>query len=1192
MTLLGLLAGSAAQARLSKRQNSDCADFGGPVECSSFSQSALDDVAFENPSQFVTDYCGATCGQPLYDYYKQCDEDTGNSNATKLDVYCAENGNGDVCIDAIFTDFTSGSSGVLTACANVSSDCSPECTSSLSAAQSTLGCCLYSYYAVVAGPIYAATLFNLCEINGDFCTGGLSNETLVFREDIDVHDECKDLVSDVPERCRYLLGGALLESYGFLDVLCDGDCSNAVYQFYSRCDEVTGQDNSTQLDFLCANNNVTRCGDEIISAFSAGNPLDACGEFNETCPVECTNALQQLQSTAGCCFYTYLAIADSPTNARNIFQLCGVEIGEYCTGHFTNETIDPSEDRDNACPHLAEQVPSDCRYLLGSPLLESFHFLDLLCDGDCANAVYLYYSRCDDETGQDNSTQLDFLCAKNNDNKRCGDELFAVFSAGNPLDACGGLDGGSCPVECMNALLQLQSNLGCCFYTYLALDNSPTNARNIFALCGLDSGDFCTGRFTNQTIDPSEDRDNACPHLAEQVPSDCRYLLGSPLLESFHFLDLLCDGDCANAVYLYYSRCDDETGQDNSTQLDFLCAKNNDNKRCGDELFAVFSAGNPLDACGGLDGGSCPVECMNALLQLQSNLGCCFYTYLALDDSPTNARNIFALCGLDSGDFCTGRFTNQTIDPSEDRDIACPHLAEQVPSDCRYLLGGPLLESFHFLDLLCDGDCANAVYLYYSRCDNETGQDNSTLLDFLCAKNNDNKRCGDELFALFSAGNPLDACEGLDGRSCPVECMNALLQLQSNLGCCFYTYLALDDSPTNARNTFAVCGLNSGDFCTGRFTNQTIDPSEDPEFACKQLAQELPSDCQSYTSIETLMSSGYANPDFISNFCNSNCAMPVYDYYLKCDMLTRAYDAPFVDFLCAKNSADTDCAGILTDTSLFAVFGTTCEATTDKLCTDDCSDALQQPTTDWGCCLFTFTALNDNITYIEGIVEQCKLPENIGLCTGAFSGGPVKAPAGFVDSDGTCEKLAAAIPEGCDEFTSEVAILELAYSDPTALVSNFCKSGCAKPIFEYVKNCFKLTRDSEDAAAYIDFFCSSDSRLDSQCAGILSDEFVSNTVESLCQDATANSCSDACSIALQESSGDWGCCLYTLHALDTNVTFVNDILDRCKVESPGLCEGALSGAPISAPGIEDAALTTAVSSAMLVATAMLLALVF
>ena len=105
MTLLGLLAGSAVQASLSKRQNGDCADFIGdvPEECRSFLQSPLDD-AFQNASDFVIEYCGGTCGQPLYDYYKKCDEITSNSNATKLDVYFAENGNGNVCIDAILTE--------------------------------------------------------------------------------------------------------------------------------------------------------------------------------------------------------------------------------------------------------------------------------------------------------------------------------------------------------------------------------------------------------------------------------------------------------------------------------------------------------------------------------------------------------------------------------------------------------------------------------------------------------------------------------------------------------------------------------------------------------------------------------------------------------------------------------------------------------------------------------------------------------------------------------------------------------------------------------------------------------------------------------------------------------------------------------------------------------------------------------
>ena len=120
-----------------------------------------------------------------------------------------------------------------------------------------------------------------------------------------------------------------------------------------------------------------------------------------------------------------------------------------------------------------------------------------------------------------------------------------------------------------------------------------------------------------------------------------------------------------------------------------------------------------------------------------------------------------------------------------------------------------------------------------------------------------------------------------------------------------------------------------------------------------------------------------------------------------------------------------------------------------------------------------------------------------------------------------------------------------------------------------------------------------------ECAGLLSNVSLivtlgttyEATTDTVCTDDCSDSCSDTCSIALQKSSGDWGCCVYTFHALNTNATFDDDVYDRCKVESPGLCEGALSGALISAPDIEDVALTTAVSSAMLVATAMLLAVV-
>ena len=120
--------------------------------------------------------------------------------------------------------------------------------------------------------------------------------------------------------------------------------------------------------------------------------------------------------------------------------------------------------------------------------------------------------------------------------------------------------------------------------------------------------------------------------------------------------------------------------------------------------------------------------------------------------------------------------------------------------------------------------------------------------------------------------------------------------------------------------------MKSGDYCTGHFTNQTLVPPDvgGGDKACQHLTQKLRSDCRTYASIETLISSGYVNPDLISNFCNSDCAMPVYDYFRECDLITRGYNASYVDFLCAKNTAGAECAGLLSNVSLIVTLGTTC----------------------------------------------------------------------------------------------------------------------------------------------------------------------------------------------------------------------------------------------------------------------------
>ena len=91
---------------------------------------------------------------------------------------------------------------------------------------------------------------------------------------------------------------------------------------------------------------------------------------------------------------------------------------------------------------------------------------------------------------------------------------------------------------------------------------------------------------------------------------------------------------------------------------------------------------------------------------------------------------------------------------------------------------------------------------------------------------------------------------------------------------------AITGSPTAARSTFEWCGVKSawGLLHWPLHKSDTIVPQDvgGGDKACQHLTQKLPSDCRMYASIETLISSGYVNPDLISNFCNSDCTMPVY----------------------------------------------------------------------------------------------------------------------------------------------------------------------------------------------------------------------------------------------------------------------------------------------------------------------------
>ena len=665
----------------------------------------------------------------------------------------------------------------------------------------------------------------------------------------------------------------------------------------------------------------------------------------------------------------------------------------------------------------------------------------------------------------------------------------------------------------------------------------------------------------------------------DDVPVQCNSLIDTTIdtaifTNAEQFIADYCTEVCAQPLYAYFRACDLETGSSNSTKFDFACSSNSEGERC---LTSVFEDLSFATACGAdsFDQEICGEECKTALSTAASNLGCCAYTFLAVSAGPAAATALFTFCE-GTPDLCIGGATDeplQFIGGPVNVDPLCEDLVDDIPETCRFLLnGGNPEDIFAYVDTFCENDCAADIYQFNLNCDNRKGTSNSTLIDFICAENSAGERCGELLFSAYveSGGDILASCENVDD-GCPSECTEELTTLQNSMGCCLITSIQLDsEEPGDVRNLFALCNVQPADYCVGAFSDEPIVPeSPGGDVECISLVQNLPAACQQYANLQFLYTAAYVNPDtFIADFCDSTCGRRAYDYFVACDAITDDNEAAVVDFLCAQTDDGDDCARIYSDGTLETVFSSPCASISDTFCSDECSDVLQEPVKRWGCCLFTLTALDDNVTFIEGIVEQCRLPGNPHLCIGGFSDRPVAAEPG---GETTCDRLRKKIPDDCNQVTFDT-LGAFAYLNPEGYLSDFCKSDCATPVYEYLAQC-----DVQENAAYIDFFCTEGPN-NRDCVNIISDSNLDATFEGVCADVNGEMCSSQCSAAIRRLSNDWGCCLYSFGALENNVTFVDDVYSECGVSSPSLCKGAISGDLIDAPGSENVIRDGAVSA--------------
>ena len=253
-----LVAESAVQSKLAKRDAVDCNSESLPEGCRGLTEAILFDRALSNSAEFIGDYCSDTCAGPLYEYFRACDRQYSFENATLLDFLCSSNTAGTECLTSIIADDE-----FFSPCEDENLDegtCSDECTTALEAASApdSLGCCAYSFRAVSAGPLSVEAFYNFCGVDSELCDGGITQEPLEFfvpRDEVNIDEQCEDaLVEHVPESCYYLLTGDLEGILGFVAPFCENKCAPYIYNFSSSCDDITGYNNARFLDLVCAEN--------------------------------------------------------------------------------------------------------------------------------------------------------------------------------------------------------------------------------------------------------------------------------------------------------------------------------------------------------------------------------------------------------------------------------------------------------------------------------------------------------------------------------------------------------------------------------------------------------------------------------------------------------------------------------------------------------------------------------------------------------------------------------------------------------------------------------------------------------------------------------------------------------------------------------------------------------------------------
>ena len=161
---------------LGNRQlSSRCSDLldGLPSECdeqASYVRNVYEIGGVELDQMFVSVFCSETCGEPIYNVFRQCDEDEANY----IDFLCSENSQGEVCGEIFANELNEIEEPPN--CDPVTEDFCPTCRRNLAVQlNEDWGCCFYTTLRLAG----EGDLLDSCNIDfPGLCVGGYSGEAV------------------------------------------------------------------------------------------------------------------------------------------------------------------------------------------------------------------------------------------------------------------------------------------------------------------------------------------------------------------------------------------------------------------------------------------------------------------------------------------------------------------------------------------------------------------------------------------------------------------------------------------------------------------------------------------------------------------------------------------------------------------------------------------------------------------------------------------------------------------------------------------------------------------------------------------------------------------------------------------------------------------------------------------------------